>query len=149
MPVAVVGEPAAKWTLDHIGIGPDPADYVDGVARPPGERQVPLPFGLVYENPRTFEPLSDAETTRLRRPVCCARRLFQNTSLLVAKIRAGETEENWERDLPTFGKPDGLDRVFFSCAACHVGRVMDVRRDEVPAGDAEYRDRSAGTTRSC
>ena len=100
---------------------------------------MPLPFGLVYENPRSFEPLSDAET-RVYDGRLLARRLFQNTSLLIAKIRAGETEENWERDLPTFGKPDGLDRVFFSCAACHVGRVMVVRQDEVPAGDAEHRD---------
>src|SRR5688500_13602994 len=52
--------PSSRWTLDHIGIGPDPADYVDGVARPANERQSPLPFGLAFENPRSFEPLSAA-----------------------------------------------------------------------------------------
>jgi hypothetical protein len=30
---------APSRTFDHIGIGPNPADYVDGVARPPGERR--------------------------------------------------------------------------------------------------------------
>ena len=49
------------WTLDHIGVGPDPSDYADGVARPVGERQSPLPFGFAFENPRAFEPLSSVE----------------------------------------------------------------------------------------
>jgi hypothetical protein len=53
-----------------------------------------------------------------------ARRTFQNTGLLVAKVRRAGTEENWERDRPGFGSPGAMDRVFFSCAACHVGRVV-------------------------
>ena len=57
----------ARWTIDHIGMGPNPADYVDGVARPAGERQSPLPFGFAFENPRSFEPLSAAETKAVRR----------------------------------------------------------------------------------
>ena len=44
--------PATTWTLDHIGVGPNPSDYVDGVARPAGQRQSPLPFGFAFENPR-------------------------------------------------------------------------------------------------
>ena len=115
--------PGTEWTVDHIGFGPHPEDYVNGVARPPGERQWPMPYGLVFENPRAFESLSEAETL-IYDGRLLARRVFQNTSLLIARIRAGDTEEDWERDLPTFGKPTGLDRVFFSCAACHVGRVM-------------------------
>jgi hypothetical protein len=122
VPVAA-GGPASRWTLDHLGVGPNPIDYVDGVARPAAERQSPLPYGFAFENPRSFEPLSAAETqvynTRL-----LARRTFQNTSLLVAKLRTTGTEENWERDRPGFGSPGTLDRVFFSCAACHVGRVV-------------------------
>jgi hypothetical protein len=117
------GGAAGKWTFDHIGIGPNPIDYVDGVARPADERERPLPFGLTYENPRTFEPLSKAQTVEYDNRLL-ARRVFKNTSLLLAKIRAVETEDNWDRDLPTFGKPGELDRVFFSCAACHQGRVM-------------------------
>ena len=114
---------APAWTYDHIGIGPAPSDYADGVALPPGQRRSPLPFGLAFENPRTFEPLSAADTT-LHDGRLLARRVFQNTSLLLAKVRAADHEENWERDRPGFGSPGTLDRVFFSCAACHVGRVM-------------------------
>ena len=85
----------AGWTLDHIGVGPNPSDYVDGVARPAAERQSPLPFGFAFENPRSFEPLSAAETT-LYDGRLLARRVFQNTSLLIAKLRTADKEENWE-----------------------------------------------------
>jgi processive rubber oxygenase RoxA-like protein/cytochrome c len=120
---AGTGSPESRWTFDHIGIGPNPSDYLDGVARPVAERQSPLPFGFVFENARAFEPLSAAETT-IYDGRLLARRVFQNTSLLIAKLRTTDTEENWERDRPGFGSPGAMDRVFFSCAACHVGRVM-------------------------
>jgi hypothetical protein len=114
---------AAGWTFDHIGIGPNPADYADGVARPASERQAPLLFGFAFENPRSFEPLSASETIVYDGRLL-ARRIFQNTSLLIAKLRTADQEENWERDRPGFGSPGSLDRVFLSCGACHVGRVM-------------------------
>ncbi len=117
------GPSATRWTIDHIGIGPSPSDYVDGVARPASERRSPLPFGFAFENQRTFEPLSAAETT-LYDGRLLARRVFSNTSLLLAKMRATEHEDNWERDRPGFGSPGSMDRVFLSCAACHVGRVV-------------------------
>ena len=117
------GTPAAAWTLDHIGIGPNPSDYVDGVARPASQRQSPLPFGFAFENPRSFEPLSAAQRTADDARLL-ARRVFQNTTLLIAKVRTADKEENWERDRPGFGSPGTMDRVFLSCAACHVGRVM-------------------------
>ena len=50
--------------------------------------------------------------------------MFQNTSLLIAKLGPPAHEENWEQDRPGFGSPGSMDRVFFSCAACHVGRVV-------------------------
>lgn len=117
------GPAASRWTIDHIGIGPNPADYADGVARPVAERRAPLPFGFAYENERTFEPMSAAELS-VQDGRLLARRVFRNTSLLIAKARTADREENWERDRPGFGTPGSLDRVFFSCAACHVGRVM-------------------------
>jgi hypothetical protein len=117
------GASAGRWTFDHIGIGPDPADYQDGVARAPSARQSPLPFGFAFENPKAFEALSATET-QLYDARLLARRVFQNTSLLIAKLRTADKEDNWERDRPGFGSPGSLDRVFFSCAACHVGRVV-------------------------
>jgi hypothetical protein len=114
---------AATWTLDHIGVGPDPSDYVNGVARAATQRQTPLPFGFAFENTQTFEPLSTAERTAADARLL-ARRVFKNTTLLVAKLKTVDKEENWERDRPGFGNPGTMDRVFFSCAACHVGRVV-------------------------
>ena len=114
---------AATWTFDHIGIGPHLSDYADGVARPANERQSPLPFGFAFENPRSFEPLSTAETAVYDGRLL-ARRVFQNTTLLIAKLRTADKEENWERDRAGFGSPGSMDRVFLSCGACHVGRVM-------------------------
>ena len=114
---------AGAWTLDHIGIGPNPTDYDGGVARDPDRRSAPLPFGFAFENPRTFEPLTRAQAT-LYDGRLLARRVFQNTSLLIAKARATQHEDNWERDRPNFGSPGTMDRVFLSCAACHVGRVV-------------------------
>ena len=117
------GTGTTAWTFDHIGIGPNPIDYVDGVARPVSGRQAPLPFGFAFENPRSFAPLSAAETTVYDGRLL-ARRVFQNTSLLIAKVRTADREENWEKDRPGFGSPGSLDRVFLSCGACHIGRVM-------------------------
>jgi hypothetical protein len=122
VPVAA-STPSAAWTLDHIGVSPNPTDYVDGVALPPGERKSPLPYGFAFENPRTFEPLSPA-SEQVYDARLLARRVFRNTSLLVAKLRTTEHEDNWEADRPGFGTPGAMDRVFFSCASCHVGRVM-------------------------
>ena len=123
-PLPMGSTPAeTRWTLDHIGMGPNSNDYVDGTARPPSERRSPLPFGFAFENPREFEPLPAAETSVLDGRLL-ARRVFQNTSLLIAKARTTAHEDNWERDRPGFGSPGSMDRVFFSCAACHVGRVV-------------------------
>ena len=124
-PVVPVRSAAAsnELTLDHLGMGPHPEDYKDGVALPPGERKSPLPFGFAFENPRTFEPLSEAAATTLDGRLL-ARRVFRNTSLLIAKLHTSDQDENWERDRPGFGSPGTMDRVAFSCAACHVGRVM-------------------------
>jgi len=114
------GAPAEAWTFDHIGISSNPPG---DAASPPGDPRSALPFGFAFENPRTFEPLSTADTAVLDARLL-ARRVFQNSSLLIAKLRTVDHEENWESDRPSFGNPGAMDRVFFSCAACHVGRVV-------------------------
>jgi hypothetical protein len=115
------GGGSAAWTLDHLGVSPGPSDYDNGVAKPAGPAA--LPYGFAYENTRTFEPLSMAQTTvldgRLR-----LRSVAPKVALLVSKLRTADVEENWEKDRPSFGHPGSTDRVFFSCAACHVGRVV-------------------------
>jgi hypothetical protein len=116
------GPTATRWTFDHLGVGPSPSEYIDGVARPPSEQQSPLPYGFAFENPRTFEPLTPAQTA-LHDGQLRLKSVFQNTSLLLAKLKTVDQEEEWETDRPGFGSPGTMDRVFFSCAACHVGRV--------------------------
>jgi hypothetical protein len=122
-PTVPVPGAASAGTLDHLGVWVHPADYMAGVARPPAERRSPLPFGFAFENPRVFEPLSAAEATTYDAQLQL-RRSFSNTSLLLAKLRTADATDNWERDRPGFGSPGSFDRVSFSCAACHVGRVM-------------------------
>jgi len=117
------GRSATRWTFDHLGVGPTPFDYADGIAKPVGERTSPLPFGFAFENPRTFEPLSETDL-KLRDGQLRLKSVFQNTSLLLAKLKTVDHEDNWEKDRPGFGSPGSMDRVFFSCAACHVGRVV-------------------------
>jgi hypothetical protein len=112
---------ASTWTMDHIGVSPGPADYDNGVARPAGPAS--LPYGFAFENTRTFEPLTPAHAAgldaRLR-----VRSVAPKIALLVSKLKTEEVEENWEKDRPNFGHAGSMDRVFFSCAACHVGRVV-------------------------
>ena len=85
------------WTLDHIGIGPDPSDYVDGVVRPPMSADSPLRSAL---RSRTRARSNRCPRPRRRRltDAPAARRVFQNTSLLIAKLeQRADKEENWER----------------------------------------------------
>ncbi len=116
------GSASTTWTFDHIGLMPNPRDYVDGVARPVGERTAPLPYGLVFENEKTFEPLSGPDEV-MHNGRLLSLRVLLNTGLLIAKLRTADHEERWEANRDDFGTPGEMDRVFFSCAACHVGRV--------------------------
>jgi hypothetical protein len=117
------GAPAEQWTFDHLGIEPNPQNYVNGTAQPPSARPGALPAGFAFERTRSFEPLSSAQLAEDDARLL-AKRVFKNTSLLIAKLRTVDHEDNWERDRPGFGSPGSMDRVFFSCAACHVGRVL-------------------------
>ena len=111
----------SAWTMDHIGVNPPPGEYENGVARAPGPASVP--HGFAFENPETFAPLDAVQRVALDARLG-ARDLAQKAFLLAAKLRTVDHEENWEQDRKNFGLPGSMDRVFFSCAACHVGRVM-------------------------
>ena len=45
------GRSATRWTFDHLGVGPTPFDYVDGIARPVGERTVTVAVRLRVREP--------------------------------------------------------------------------------------------------
>ena len=118
VPSAAGGE---AWTMDHIGISPRPSDYDNGVARAAGPAS--LPYGFAFENAETFVPLDPVQRAAVDARLG-ARELAPKAFLLAAKLKTVDHEDNWEKDRPGFGTPGSLDRVFFSCAACHVGRVM-------------------------
>jgi hypothetical protein len=115
------GSGGEAWTMDHIGISPRPGDYDDGVARPAGPASVP--YGFAFENPQSFAPLDPVQRVAIDTRLG-ARELAQKAFLLAAKLKTVDHEDNWEKDRPGFGTPGSMDRVFFSCAACHVGRVV-------------------------
>jgi hypothetical protein len=165
-PSRVPGEQG--YTLDHLGIGPDPADYDDGIARAPGLRG--LPNGLVYDpevSPkevglfarllrlawpdwrRVAADAGNAErpvaagmarlVARLERAEVAARlkvinwlnkRKIGETSLALVggglhkAVHESVNQPKYDRDLAEFQKPPGVDAVFFSCTACHQGRVI-------------------------
>jgi len=115
------GSGGAAWTMDHIGISPRPGDYDNGVARPAGPASVP--YGFAFENPQSFAPLDPVQRVAIDTRLG-ARELAQKAFLLAAKLKTVDHEDNWEKDRPGFGTSGSMDRVFFSCAACHVGRVV-------------------------
>ena len=103
------GAAAEAFTFDHLGVGPNPVHYTDGVARAPGtgatdqtyqtgqpwpaSSAAALPFGFAFENPQTFSAMSATQLATWNARLL-ARRVFTNTSLLVAKLRATDKEEN-------------------------------------------------------
>ncbi len=166
---------AGEHGLDHLGFGPHPVDYMDGIAVSPADRKWPLPYGFVFqsgnakydwddgpynesidtldESTYEFGKLEWQEFKHLRRKsdikskirflriLLRAKKVVPKPTLLLAKAKekfshqgtvAGKEGERadsdyadmYEDDYRNFGKSTGVDRVFFSCAACHVGRVL-------------------------
>lgn len=118
-----LGSNNGKLTLDHIGLGPHPEEYENGIAPDAASVKSPLPYGMAWENPGRFEPMS--ATAKAWYDVRLAlKRHFPTGSLLLSQLLYRAHVDNWELDRPNFGTPGQLDRVHFSCAACHVGRVV-------------------------
>lgn len=126
------------YTLDHLGFGPHPQDYENGVAKLPSERQHPLPNGFVYDP--TVQPeevafvaqrlkimrdgliggllpgLASEKRTNIAELVVLARGKLRN------EIYGGALD--YEKDLDKMQEPPPVDAVFFACSGCHQGRVM-------------------------
>ena len=66
---STAGTAATEWTLDHIGIGADPSDYVDGVVRPANLRQIAASIRLcVREPPLVRTAVLGRDDSRRRAP---------------------------------------------------------------------------------
>lgn len=138
-PSQVPGEEGkGLYTLDHLGLGPNPADYRDGVAAGPLGRSRPLPNGLVYDPRVEPEEVTAVELQlRLMRDGVFGSlirlvdgdytpTIAKMLVLIRGKIRkdlyGGELDYDTEFD--RFQEAPETDAVFFSCTACHQGRVI-------------------------
>ncbi|MCH7894449.1 MAG: hypothetical protein IH907_08075 [Proteobacteria bacterium] len=126
------------YTLDHLGFGPHPSDYANGIAKHPAERKKKLPNGLVYDPDvepesvfmvnmrlkimrdgvigamiRKFNPDYEPKIAKL---LVLARGKIRD------KLMSGDID--YQKDLQSMQEPPRVDAVFFSCSACHQGRVM-------------------------
>ncbi len=116
---AVAGEEGA-FTLDHLGAGPNPADYVDGVALPAAERRHTLPSGFV------FDPTVRPDDVRRVNARLFVMRQLDLTTLLRSGLRQMLFDEDtdYQAEVDKFQTPPKVDAVSFACSACHVGRVV-------------------------
>lgn len=144
-PSPVPGEAAQRrYTLDHLGFGPHPDDYEQGVAKAPAQRSHLLPNGLVHEpeysatnSGKAARVPSDAELDSQLKT------LLNLPTLGLAFSKVSLTSRTWINDVRTdlrksrnpgsidYGQPrDTLqkappyDATFFACSACHQGRVI-------------------------
>lgn len=112
------------YTLDHLGFGPHPEDYADGIAKESRARRYLLPNGLVYDpgvKPKEVSAVNTRLAIMRRTPIL---------TLIRAKLRGkihdhlyGEYPD-YDRDRAKFQQPPVVDAVFFACSACHQGRVI-------------------------
>ncbi len=113
------------YTLDHLGVGPHPEDYADGIAKDAGQRRHRLPNGFVYDPEVKVDHGGPLLKQRLE-----VQRRVPLVPLLRAKLRDKIHDKlhgdyvDYDRDRATFQKPSRVDAVFFSCSACHQGRVI-------------------------
>lgn len=130
------------YTLDHIGVGPHPKDYQNGVAKSQEQREYLLPNGFVYDPGVKVEMVDDVDK-RLKlmdegvfgRVVRRVASFFgidyepgiaKKLVLARGKVRKGlhGEEVDYETESDKFQKPPKVDAVFFSCSGCHQGRII-------------------------
>jgi hypothetical protein len=145
------------YTLDHLGFGPHPNDYENGVAKRPDQRQQHLPNGFVYDP--GVEPESvfmvDYRLKFMRDGLIGSFKKSRNpdyqpklAKLLVlarGKIRnevhGGDID--YDKDLDRLQAAPAVDAVFFACSGCHQGRVivggeMDAAGNIVKSGRMQF-----------
>jgi len=114
-----------RYTLDHLGVGPHPDDYANGVAKDPHQRRHRLPNGFVYD-----PEVKVGEERALLNAGLAGLRRTPLTTLLRGKLRGKIHDKihgeyvNYDKDRAKFQRPPEVDAVFFSCSGCHQGRVL-------------------------
>ena len=137
---SVIADESEKnlYTLDHLGLGPHPQDYKNGVALKPGERQQKLPNGFVYDPEVTPESTRfvDFRLRIMRDGIVGSmiksfdRDYEPKLAKLLVLVKGKLSEKvygkdlDYEKDIALFQEPPPVDAVFFSCTGCHQGRVI-------------------------
>ncbi len=130
------------YTIDHLGFGPHPDDYENGVAKDPSQRSHLLPNGLVYDPTVEVENLTDIDGRLNRMRDGLAGKFVKGFMALFGvnyepKVGAlvvlahGKLRKelhgddiDYEKEHHRFQQAPKVDPVFFSCTGCHVGRVI-------------------------
>ena len=134
--------PQPAWTLDHIGVGPDPSDYVDGVARPAASASRRCRSDSRSRIRARSSRCPRAETTAARRTAAGASRLSEHEPAHRQAADGGQGGELGARPAGLRQPRRDGSRVLFVRGLPR--RPRDgVREDEVPARHAQHGDRSA------
>jgi len=149
------------YTLDHLGVGPNPEDYENGIAKSPDQRVHLLPNGFVYDPTVEVEVIDDIDKRlKLKDEGVFGRgvrwfagifgvdydpKFVKKLGLVLTKIRKGHSKEDidYETESHLFQQPPKVDAVFFSCSGCHQGRVIvgaefDSNGDIVKPGEMKF-----------
>ena len=149
------------YTLDHLGLSPHPDDYKDGVAKPLSQRDHLLPNGLVFDPTVKIEKVADVDVMlKLMRDglagdfvkkflgifgVNYEPKVGKLITLAHGKLRKEihGKDIDYEKEHHRFQVAPTIDPVFFSCAGCHVGRVvvgeeLDSKGKLVKAGKMKF-----------
>ncbi|MCI0666869.1 MAG: hypothetical protein L0Y43_02300 [Methylococcaceae bacterium] len=130
------------YTLDHLGFVPHARNYANGVLKPPKQRRMRLPNGLVYSPSVQTPPVNhvDARLHFMRDGAVghiveeLARLFHKDYDPKIAKLlvlargairkQLYDDEVDYEKEHDKLQQPPKVDPVFFSCSACHQGRVI-------------------------
>jgi hypothetical protein len=149
------------YTLDHLGLGPHPDEYKNGVAKKPSQRDHLLPNGLVFDPYVKIEKVADVDVRlKLMRDGLAGEfvkkfmgffgvnyepKVGKLITLAHGKLRKEihGRDIDYEKEHHRFQQAPKVDPVFFSCSGCHVGRVVvgeeiDSEGELVKAGKMQF-----------
>jgi hypothetical protein len=109
--------------LSNIGTSANPIDYESGVLASAGDHSAGLPYGYAWQTDLEYRKLIKFEEYLVDARLYL-KNLFPKLSLITSKFYTLADEMAWEQYRHYPSQAGVFDRVHFSCAACHVGRVV-------------------------
>ena len=114
---------SADSALNSLGMHSRPQDYLNGEAKPISERRFKLPYGFAWQSDLLYKELSNVQTVVVDARLHL-KAMLPTISMAASKVYSATDDISWEEYRDTPVKAGALDRVHFSCAGCHSGRVM-------------------------